>query len=107
MGSSYTSDFDEQQTRNPQIKLSRLPFRRSFVDVACLTGVDCLRMLVTMLKPIRSDDDAAVLFICGMPRGLLGKSKAAAALQQKTLGEYIQEEMCVGHVHKLERKDLA
>jgi predicted DNA-binding protein len=40
-----------------------------------------------------------------MPRELLAKLKAAAALQQKTLGEYIQE-MCEEHVQELERKGL-
>jgi hypothetical protein len=40
-----------------------------------------------------------------MPRDLLAKLKAAAALQQKTLGEYIQE-MCEGHVQELERKGI-
>ena len=40
-----------------------------------------------------------------MPRDLLAKLKGAAALQQKTLGEYIQE-MCVDHVQELERKGL-
>ena len=46
-----------------------------------------------MPKP-RSEDDTAVLFVRGMPRDLPAKLKGAAALQQKTLGEYIQE-MCV------------
>jgi hypothetical protein len=52
-----------------------------------------------MLKSPRSDEDAAVLFVRGMPRDLLAKLKAAAALQQKTLGEYIQE-MCTDHVQE-------
>jgi hypothetical protein len=50
------------------------------------------------------DIDAAVLFVRGVPRDLLAKLKAAA-LQQKTLGEYIQE-MCVDHVQELERKGV-
>jgi len=40
-----------------------------------------------------------------MPRDLLAKLKGAAALQQKTLGEYIQE-MCETHVQELERKGI-
>lgn len=70
-----------------------------------MTGLVCLRMLATMPKSPRSDDDAAVLFVRGMPRDLLAKLKAAAALQQKTLGEYIQE-MCLDHVQELERRGL-
>lgn len=62
-------------------------------------------MLASMPKPLRPDDDVAVLFVRGMPRDLLAKLKAAAALQQKTLGEYIQE-MCEGHVQELERKGI-
>ncbi len=62
-------------------------------------------MLAPMPKSPRPDDDAAVLFVRGMPRDLLAKLKGAAALQQKTLGEYIQE-MCVDHVQELERKGL-
>jgi hypothetical protein len=70
-----------------------------------LTGLACLRMLALMTKPLRPDDDAAVLFVRGMPREILAKLKAAAALQQKTLGEYIKE-MCEGHVQELERKGI-
>ena len=62
-------------------------------------------MLVVMPKPLPTDDDSAVLFVRGMPRNLLAKLKAAAALQQKTLGEYIQE-MCEAHVLELERKGV-
>jgi hypothetical protein len=62
-------------------------------------------MLASMAKSLRSDEDAAVLFVRGMPRDLLAKLKAAAALRQKTLGEYIQE-MCFDHVQELERKGL-
>ncbi len=58
-----------------------------------------------MPKPPRSDDEAAVLFVRGMSRDLLAKLKAVAALQQKTLGEYIQE-MCEAHVQELERKGI-
>lgn len=62
-------------------------------------------MLAPMPKSSRPDDDAAVLFVRGMPRDLPAKLRAAAALQQKTLGEYIQE-MCEGHVQDLERKGI-
>jgi len=58
-----------------------------------------------MRKSPRSDDDAAVLFVRGISRDLLAKLKAAAALHQKTLGEYIQE-MCNAHVQELEKKGL-
>jgi hypothetical protein len=57
-----------------------------------------------MPKSPRSEEDA-VLFVRGMPRDLLAKLKAVAALQQKTLGEYIQE-MCEAHVQELEKKGL-
>ena len=62
-------------------------------------------MLAAMSKLPKPDDDSAVLFVRGMPRDLLAKLKGAAALQQKTLGEYIQE-MCEGHVRELERKGV-
>ena len=68
-------------------------------------GLGLLAYASAMAKSPRPDDDAAVLFVRGMPRDLLAKLKAAAALQQKTLGEYIQE-MCEGHVQELERKGL-
>jgi hypothetical protein len=58
-----------------------------------------------MPKSPPTDEDAAVLFVRGVPRDLLAKLKAAAALQQKTLGEYIQE-MCNAHVQELEKKGL-
>jgi hypothetical protein len=60
-------------------------------------------MLAAMSKPRGPAEDVAVLFVRGMPRELLAKLKAAAALHQKTLGEYIQK-MCVEHVQELERK---
>lgn len=62
-------------------------------------------MLAPMPKSPRPDDDAAVLFVRGMPRDLLAKLKAAAALHQKTLGEYIKE-MCDGHVQELEDRGI-
>lgn len=70
-----------------------------------MTGLACLRMLALMAKSPKSDDGSAVLFVRGMPRDLLAKLKGAAALQRKTLGEYIQE-MCEGHVQELERKGV-
>ena len=62
-------------------------------------------MLAPMLKSPRPDDSAAVLFVRGMPRDLLAKLKAAAALQQMSLGDYIKD-MCVEHVQELEKKGL-
>lgn len=64
-----------------------------------------MRILAPMPKPTRSEEEAAVLFVRGMPRDLLAKLKAVAALNQKTLGQYIQE-LCEGHVEELERKGL-
>lgn len=60
-------------------------------------------MLATMPKPLRPNDDAAVLFVRGMPRDLLAKLKAAAALHQMTLGDYIKE-LCEAHVLEMENK---
>jgi hypothetical protein len=62
-------------------------------------------MIAAMSKQPKPDDDAAVLFVRGVPRDLLAKLKGAAALQRKTLGEYIQE-MCEAHVQELERKGI-
>ncbi|BCA53942.1 hypothetical protein W02_10820 [Nitrospira sp. KM1] len=62
-------------------------------------------MLALMARLAKLDNDAAVLFVRGMPRQLLAKLKAAAALHQKTLGEYVQE-LCEVHVQGLERKRL-
>lgn len=56
-----------------------------------------------MPKLPKLEDDSAVLFVRGMPRDLLAKLKVAAALHQRTLGEYIQE-MCMVHTQELERK---
>jgi predicted HicB family RNase H-like nuclease len=58
-----------------------------------------------MAKSSRSEDAAAVLFVRGMPRDLLAKLKAAAALQQKSLGDYIKE-MCQEHVQEMEKNGL-
>ena len=64
-----------------------------------------MRLLVPMPKALQSEEDVAVLFVRGMPRELLAKLKAAAALQQNTLGEYIQK-MCELHVQELEKKGV-
>lgn len=61
-------------------------------------------MLAAMAKSLRSEEEAAVLFVRGMPRDPLANLKAAA-FQQKTLGGYIQE-MCVERVQELERKGI-
>ena len=53
----------------------------------------------------KSDDEAAVLFVRGVPRDLLVKLKAAAALQQMTLGDYINV-MSEAHVQELEKKGI-
>jgi predicted DNA-binding protein len=58
-----------------------------------------------MPKTLRSDDDAAVLFVRGMPRDLLAKLKATAALRQMTLGDYIKE-LCEAHVQEMEKKGI-
>ncbi len=58
-----------------------------------------------MPKSPRPDDDAAVLFVRGMPRDLLAKLKAAAALQQMSLGDFIKD-MCEEHVQELEKKGI-
>jgi hypothetical protein len=58
-----------------------------------------------MPKSPRSEENAAVLFVRGMPRDLLAKLKAAAALQQMSLGDYIKG-MCEAHVQELEKKGL-
>ena len=57
----------------------------------------------SMPRPRRSDDETAVLFVRGMPRELLYKLKGAAALQGRTLGQYIQE-LCAAHVQELQLK---
>lgn len=60
-------------------------------------------MLASMAKSPKVDDDGAVLFVRQFPRDLLAKLKAAAALDGKTLAQYVQE-MCQAHVDELERK---
>ena len=62
-------------------------------------------MLATMSASPKPDEDAAVLFVRGMPRELLNKLKGAAALQGKTLAEYIQQ-MCQAHIEELEKKGI-
>ncbi|HKO30488.1 MAG TPA: hypothetical protein VJU54_05085 [Nitrospiraceae bacterium] len=56
-----------------------------------------------MARLIKPDTDAAVLFVRGMPRD--HEAKAAAALGQKTLGDYIKE-LSEVHVQELERKGI-
>ena len=58
-----------------------------------------------MPKTPRSEDDAAVLFVRGMPRDLLAKLKAVAALHQMTLGDYIKD-MFEAHVQEMEKKGI-
>ena len=58
-----------------------------------------------MPKSPRPDDDAAVLFVRGIPRDLLAKLKATAALHQMTLGDYIKD-LCETHVQDMEKKGL-
>lgn len=60
-------------------------------------------MLAAMTKP--KDDEVAVLFVRGVPRDLLAKLKAAAALHQQTLGQYITE-LSQAHVKELEKKGI-
>jgi predicted DNA-binding protein len=60
-------------------------------------------MLTVMAKSQRSEENAAVLFVRQFPKGLLLKLKAAAALDGKTLAQYI-ENMCEAHVEELERR---
>jgi hypothetical protein len=62
-------------------------------------------MLAAMPTLPKPDDDAAVLFVRGMPRELLNKLKGAAALQGKTLAEYVQQ-MCQAHIEELEKKGI-
>ena len=40
-----------------------------------------------------------------MPRELLNKLKGVAALQGKTLAEYVQQ-MCQAHIEELEKKGI-
>ncbi len=60
-----------------------------------------------MPRPKRSEDtdESTVLFVRGMPRDVLAKMKAAAALNHKTLSQYVQDLFEV-HIQELERKGL-
>lgn len=62
-------------------------------------------MLAHMPASPKPDDDGAVLFVRGMPRELLNKLKGAAALQGKTLAQYVQQ-MCQVHIEELEKKGV-
>ena len=50
-------------------------------------------------------DDTTVLFIRGMPRKRVARLKAAAALNQHTLGDYLREPF-KNHLQDLEKKGL-
>jgi predicted DNA-binding protein len=50
-------------------------------------------------------DDTTVLFIRGMPREMVARLKAAAALNQQTLGDYLRE-LFRDHLQDLEKKGL-
>jgi predicted DNA-binding protein len=50
-------------------------------------------------------DDTTVLFMRGMPREMVARLKAAAALDQHTLGMYLRE-LFKGHLQDLEKKGL-
>ena len=50
-------------------------------------------------------DDTTVLFIRGMPREMVPRLKAAAALNQHTLGMYLRE-LFKDHLQDLEKKGL-
>lgn len=56
-----------------------------------------------MAKTSKSDEDGAVLFVRDFPRGLLAKLKAAAALDEKSLAQYVQD-LCASHVADLEHR---
>jgi predicted DNA-binding protein len=50
-------------------------------------------------------DDTTVLFMRGMPREMVARLKAAAALNQHTLGMYLRE-LFKAHLQDLEKKGL-
>jgi predicted DNA-binding protein len=50
-------------------------------------------------------DDTTVLFIRGMPREMVARLKAAATLNQQTLGDYLRE-LFRDHLQDLEKKGL-
>jgi predicted DNA-binding protein len=50
-------------------------------------------------------DDTTVLFMRGMPREMVARLKAAAALNQHTLGMYLRE-LFKDHLQDLEKKGL-
>jgi hypothetical protein len=60
-----------------------------------------------MPKQLRNEekDDTTVLFIRGMPREMVARLKAAAALNQQTLGDYLRG-LFQAHLQELERKGL-
>jgi hypothetical protein len=61
-----------------------------------------------MGKTSRSDDekdDTSVLFIRGVPRIMLAKLKAMAALNQQSLAQYVTD-LFEKHLDDLERKGM-
>lgn len=62
-----------------------------------------MHIVAAMPKAVTDEEDAGVLFVRGMPRELLAKIKAAAALNHQTLAEYVRE-LFTAHVAELERK---
>ena len=60
-----------------------------------------------MPRQKRSEEaaESTVLFIRGMPREVLAKMKAAAALNRRTLSQYVLE-LFDAHLREVERKGL-
>ena len=55
--------------------------------------------------PKSDKDDSTILYLRGTPRDVARKLKAAAALQGKSLTEYVQD-LLESHVEELERKGM-
>lgn len=62
-------------------------------------------MLAPMPKQSRADETETTLFVRGMPRDLLARMKAAAALNHSTLGDYVRL-LFERHLEDLERKGV-
>ncbi len=60
-----------------------------------------------MARQLRGEekDDTTVMFIRGMPRDMVARLKAAAALNQQTLGDYLRV-LFTDHLQELERKGI-
>ena len=56
-----------------------------------------------MANRARSETEETVLFVRGIPRDLLARMKAAAALHHQTLGGYVRS-IFEDHLEELERK---